>query len=554
MEYAELVELYESLSATQAKLEKTELLARFFKNAPVSLLKVLPHLITGEIFPQWDVELGVGPGLLYNAISFVTGLRKKDIEDAVREKGDTGLAVKEVFEKRPQRTLFAQKLRVEGVYESFSKIARASGKGAQNKKVKYLSDLLSNATPLEAMYLVRTVLSELRIGVAEGLIRDAIASAFAIDVKVVERAFMLTNDLGEVAETACKDGEEGLKHLTVTVGRPLRPMLAQPMPSLEEALKDTGKAAIETKYDGARVQIHKKDGEVRIFSRRLEDVTPALPDVAASALSSVKAGEAILDGESVAVDPETRRPKPFQDILRRFRRKYDIQEKVREIPFETYLFDVLYVDGALMIDRPFRERRAVLESIVVEEEGRFMLAKQLVTAELEEAERFYHASLDTGHEGVMIKSLDASYVIGSRVGHMYKIKPIAETLDLAIIGAIWGEGKRAGWLSSYYLGARDELGDFKYVGRVATGMTEQQLEEFTQLLKPLIEFQSGKEVRLIPQVIVEVGYQEIQRSPKYDSGYALRFPRVIRLRDDKSAEEADTLERVEELYRRQGRA
>jgi DNA ligase-1 len=553
MDYGELVDVYESLLVTPAKLEKTRILADFFDQVPVKLLHIVPHLITGDIFPHWDVELGVGPGLLYNSVSFVTGVRKKEIENHIREHGDTGLAVKELFEKKPQKTLFSKKLTVEGVYENFSRIARASGKGAQDKKIKFLSDLLSNSEPLEAMYIVRTVLSELRIGVAQGLLRDAISSAFEVDVKVVERAFMLTNDLGEVAKTAKESGEKGLKKLSVTIGRPLRPMLAQSMPSLEDAmLKDAGKASVEIKYDGARVQIHKKGEDIKIFSRRLEDVTDALPDVVSHARKAIKAKEVILDGECVAVDPKTRRPKPFQDILRRFRRKYGVEKKALEIPFETHIFDLLYVDGELMIDKDFRKRRKVLESTVTEEKNRFMLAMQKVTDDLKEAEDFYNYALSIGHEGVMVKNLEAAYVIGSRVGYMYKVKPVAESLDLVIMGAIWGEGKRAGWLSSYYLGARDELGEFKFVGRVATGVTEQQLAEYTQLLKPLIEFQRGKEVRLMPEVVVEVGYQEIQKSPKYDSGFALRFPRVIEVRADKSVEEVDTLERMEGLYKKQG--
>jgi DNA ligase-1 len=552
MDYRELVNLYEELSDTPSKLEKTRILSGFLKEVPESLLNIVPHLITGEIFPKWDVELGVGPGLLYNSISFVTGVRKKTIEDAIRESGDTGLAVKGLFEKRPQKTLLQTKLSVERVYENFSKIARASGKGAQSKKTKYLSDLLSNASPAEAMYIVRTVLSELRIGVAWGLLRDSIASAYEVEAQAVERAFMLTNDLGKVALTARSSGEEGLKKLSVIVGRPLRPMLAQSMPTLKEAIKGAGRAGLETKYDGARVQIHKKNGSVKIFSRRMEDVTAALPDVVRHTLKSVSAGEAILDGETVAVDPRTRRPKPFQDILRRFRRKYDIEKKVAEIPFETYLFDLLYAEGELLIDRPLGDRRKILSKVFKESPGKLMIAEQRVTNDLKEAEKFYNKSLEMGHEGVMVKNLDAAYVIGSRVGFMYKVKPVAESLDLIILGAIWGEGKRGGWLSSYYLGARDELGEFKYVGRVATGLSDLQLEEYTQLLRPLIEYQKGKEIRVVPELVVEVGYQEIQKSPKYDSGFALRFPRVIRLRDDKSTDEVDSLERVEELYKRQG--
>ncbi|HDY73891.1 MAG TPA: ATP-dependent DNA ligase, partial [Euryarchaeota archaeon] len=363
---------------------------------------------------------------------------------------------------------------------------------------------------------------------------------------------MLTNNMGLVAKTAYESGAEGLARLTVQVGRPLRPMLAQSMPSLEEAIKGAGRAAIEVKYDGARVQIHKKGGEIRIFSRRLEEVTNALPDVVSAAKKAITAGDVILDGETVAVDPVTRRPKPFQDILRRFRRKYGVEEKALEIPFETYIFDLLYADGELLIDETLEMRRKRLASIVKAETKKFMLADQLITNNLEEALSFYNRALEAGHEGVMVKNMDSTYVIGSRVGYMYKVKPIAETLDLVILGAVWGEGKRAGWLSSYYLGARDELGEFRYVGRVATGVTEQQLADYTELLRPYIEYTDGLEVRLMPKVVVEVGYQEIQKSPKYDSGFALRFPRVIRLRDDKSIEEVDTLERMEELYKKQG--
>lgn len=549
--YSELAEVYEDLFATTLKLEKTRIMAEFLKKVPKGLLRIIPHLVTGDIFPKWDVELGVGPGLLYNSVAFVTGIKKRELEDSIRELGDTGLAVKKLFERKPQQTLFAKRLTISGVYESFTRIAHATGKGAQSKKTRYLSDLLSNATPLEAMYIVRTILSELRVGIAEGLLRDSIALAFDVDVKVVERAIMLTNDLGEVAFTARDKGEYGLKKLSINIGRPLRPMLAQAMPTLEEALKSAKNPALEVKYDGARVQIHKKGSKIWIYSRRLEDVTQALPDVVESARKAIKADEAILDGESVAVDPATRRPKPFQDILRRFRRKYDVEEKVKEIPFETYIFDILYVDGRLLIDEPLSSRRKVLKKVLTEEKDQFMIAEERLTDDLEKAMAFYDQSLERGHEGVMVKNLDAKYVIGARVGYMYKVKPVAESLDLAILGAIWGEGKRKGWLSSFYLGARDELGEFKYVGRVATGVSEEQLQELTDLLKPLIEVQEGKEVRLVPRVVVEVGYQEIQKSPKYNSGFALRFPRVIRLRDDKSIEEVDDLRRIEELYKRQ---
>lgn len=261
-----------------------------------------------------------------------------------------------------------------------------------------------------------------------------------------------------------------------------------------------------------------------------------------------------MEGEAVAVDPETRRPKAFQDILRRFRRKYDVDKMTREIPFETYIFDILYVDGETMIDVPFRDRRKRLEEVIKPIARKLELAQQIITDDPRVAEKFYNQALAMGHEGVMIKNLDAPYIPGARVGHMYKIKPVMETLDLVITGGLWGTGKRTGWLSSYILAVRDsEAGGFLSVGRVGTGVTEEQLEEFTQRLKPLIESEAGTKVRVKPEVVVEVAFQEIQRSPKYKSGYALRFPRIVRIREDKSPDDADTMERIHRLYRLQRR-
>lgn len=554
MQYRKLVEVYKKIEATSSKLEKAGILAELFSETEDNLLEVLPFLITGEIFPPGSRELGVGVGLLYNAVSFVSGVKKNEIENIVAEKGDIGRAIKAVFEKsKVQKTFFVQALTVEKVYHNFEKIAEASGEKAQDRKIKYLVELFSAATDDEAMYLARTIVGELRIGVAEGIIIDAISKAFGIDSKQVERAFMLCNNLGEVLKIAKKEGEEGLRKIKIEVGIPLRPMLALTAPSLEEAIKEFGKCAIEIKYDGARVQIHKKDSNVKIYSRRLEDITNALPDVVENVARAVKAREVILDGETVAIDKVTGRPKPFQELLHRLRRKYDIEKMREEIPFETFIFDVLYCNGKLMIDESFENRRKKLEEII-EPTKSFMLADQLVTNDVGEAEKFYENSLNLGHEGVMVKNLASPYVLGSRVGHMYKVKPVAETLDLVIVGALRGTGKRTGWLGSYYLAARDELGELRVVGRVATGLTEEDLDKFTKLLTPLIEYEHANEVKVKPQIVVEVGYQEIQKSPKYDSGFALRFPRIIRIRDDKSVEEIDTLDRIDKLHRMQGAA
>jgi len=553
MQYSRLVDVYGKLESTQSKLEKTDLITAFLEEVPEELLEIVPHLIMGRAFPQWSqLELGIGPSLLYDAISFVTGVDKREVEDAVRDAGDVGLAAQKLFENKVQTTLLAEEgLSLKKLHGTLERMANVSGSGAQERKIRLLSELFTNASPEEAKYIVRTVLEELRVGVAEGLVRDAIAKAYGSSPSVVERAYMLTNDFGKVAKTAKRDGEAGLTALTMEVGMPLKPMLAQLSPSIEDALNELGKAAIEIKYDGARVQIHKNKDEIKIYSRRLEDVTRPLPDIVRYAREVIKAKKAIVEGEVVAVDPDTKKPRAFQDILRRFRRKHDVDKMVERIPFEAHLFDILYLEGKALIDEEFAERRKRMSGIVAEIGDKFTLAEQLITGDSKEAEKFYHRALEMGHEGIMVKNLSAPYIPGARVGHMYKIKPQTETLDLVITGALWGTGKRAGWLSSYILGARDGEGGFATVGRVGTGMTEEQLDDFTKRLKPLIEYESGASVRLKPNSVVEIGYQEIQRSPNYDSGFALRFPRVMGIREDKSPQDADTLDRIKELYERQ---
>ncbi len=550
MEYLRLANVYERLESTQSRLEKTEIISDLLKDTPEGLLKIVPPLLMGQIFPDWsELELGIGPSLLYDSICFISGKGKDTLIDSIIKEGDVGKATERLFKTKVQSSLFVKSLTVQGVYENFKRIARSSGKNSQDKKKRILSDLLNNASPGEAKYISRTVLGELRIGVAEGIVRDAIASAFDLEPKAVERAYMVTNDFGKVAKTARTAGEAGIMGLEMKIGVPLKPMLAQIAPGIDEILEDMKDAAIEIKYDGARIQIHKNKDEINIFSRRLENVTKNLPDIVEYAKKCIKSS-AIIEGEIVAIDPKTKKPRAFQYLLKRFRRKYDIQKMAKEIPFETYIFDVLYARGRPCIDEPFEKRRSVLEEIIKPVKKKFELAQQITTGDSKDAEKFYSMALEMGHEGLMIKNKNAPYIPGARVGYMYKIKPVMETLDLVITGALWGTGKRAGWLSSYVLSTRDkEAGKFLEVGRVGTGVTEEQLQEFTDVLKPLIiESKSEDWIILKPDVVVEVAFQEIQKSKKYNSGFALRFPRVIKIRDDKSLDDADGLERVRSLY------
>ena len=312
---------------------------------------------------------------------------------------------------------------------------------------------------------------------------------------------------------------------------------------------------MEYKYDGARLVIHKKGHEIWLYTRRLENVTKQFPEVVEQSRKRIKARECIIEGEMVGFDSRTGKPLPFQSLSQRIKRKYDIHDIAKKIPVQVNLFDITYLEGRVLFDMPFRERREKLESVVDQLKGKFQLAKQLVTNDVKKAESFYQESLEAGQEGLIIKNLDASYQPGRRVGFWLKVKPTMENLDLAIIGATWGTGKRAGWLGSLVLGARDtESGDFAECGMIGTGIKEKDdkegitFSELTRLLRPNIEEEKGNKVTIRPNVVVEVAYEEIQKSPNYSSGYALRFPRVVRIRIDKGPDETDTLERLSKLY------
>jgi len=292
-----------------------------------------------------------------------------------------------------------------------------------------------------------------------------------------------------------------------------------------------------------------------LFTRRQEDVTKQFPDVVRLAVECLKPEECVVEGETLGIDVKTGKPLPFQLLSQRIHRKYDIDRMVKEIPVQVNLFDVLSVEGEMLIKKPFKERRKILERITKTIPGKFQLTKQIISDDVKKLEEFYKEALEAKQEGLMLKVLDSPYVFGRHVGTMFKIKPIMETLDLVIVGATWGEGARAKWLSSYVLACRDpDTGEFLTCGMMGTGLTEEQFQLMTDVLKPLIVEEKGKEVKVRPSIVVEVGYQEIQKSPSYTSGMALRFPKLIRIREDRSPEECDTIDRVEALYESQGRA
>jgi len=566
MDYLVLVDYYKKLEEVSAKLEKTRILAKLFKEVSSTELDKVVLLVQGAVFPKFTgYELGIATQMMMKAISKATGVSIDKIEKEFAKVGDLGLVAEKFTKERKQVTLFTKKLTIEKVFKNLQELAFVTGAGSQDKKLALITELLVSAKPEEARYIVRTILGELRVGVAEGLIRDAIVEAFLIKegekkkeemTELVDYAWNILSDFGEVAKIAREKGAEGLKNVKIQVGRPIQVMLGLAAPSIEEVVKKFGKIVAQYKYDGARCQIHKKRDKIWIFTRRLENVTQQFPDIVELSKEGLKAEECIVEGEAIGIDKKTGYPLPFQVLSQRIHRKYDIEKMVKEIPIQVNLFDIVYLDGKMLLNKPLIEREKILKKILKEIPGKFQFAKEIITDDLKKLEEFYHEALNAKQEGLMLKVPTSRYVFGRHVETMYKIKPIMETLDLVVIGATWGEGARAKWLTSYLLACRDpDTGKFLSCGMMSTGLTEEQYEEMTRLLKELIISEKGKEVIVKPQIVVEVGYQEIQKSPNYESGFALRFPRFIRLRvGDKGPEEADSIDRLKKLYESQGKA
>jgi len=567
MEYSILADVYERLESVSSKLEKTHILADLFSKTPSDDLSKVALLVIGRVFPVYsEYELGIATQMMIKAIAKATGFSSEDVEKIFKKTGDLGLTTQDCIKSRKQSILFKRKLNVDIVFENLQKLAYTTGAGSQDRKLNMIAEVLVSAQPKEARYIVRTILQELRIGVAEGIIRDAIVEAFLHKkemskeeknemVERVEYAWNILSDFGAIAKIAKEKGVDGLKNLKVQLGKPIQVMLGEKTESIENIIKDFGKVAIEYKYDGIRCQIQKKNDKIWIYTRRLEDVTKQFPDLVELCKKGLKPTECVVEGETLGVNIKTGLPLPFQMLSQRIHRKYDIEKLIKEIPIQIHLFDVVYLEGKTLFDKPFKERRKILESIVKPIPKMFELAKQVVTDDVKKAEDFYKEALNAKQEGVFLKVLDSHYVFGRHVDGWYKIKPIMETLDLVIVGSTWGEGSRAKWLSSYVLACRDpNTGKFLPCGMMGTGLTEEQFQLMTDTLKELIIEEKGREVKLRPKIVVEVAYQEIQKSPNYESGLALRFPRLIRIREDKGSDEADTIERVNELFKSQGRS
>jgi DNA ligase-1 len=527
-----------------ADLETRDLVADLLSESNDDL-PLVTRFVQGRVVPAWEsTTLDIGPSLCYAAIARAAGtnVTADDVERRLADRGEIG-AVAASYDLGGQRGLDSfgtgeDDLTVTDVAESLRRLAAVAGEGSEDRKLRLLFDLFKRCSPVEARYLARLVLGEMRIGVGEGTVRDAIVEAFEVPADAVERALQVSNDYGEVARIAREDGIEGLEAVHLEVGRPVQSMLAQ-AGTVTEALEAWGTVGVETKYDGARIQAHYDGDSARLFSRNMEEVTDPLPEVVETLEADLDA-PAILDGEVVAV--EDGEPRPFQEVLRRFRRKHDVERAREEVTLEAHFFDCLHAGGEDLLDRPLTERHDRLDAAL--DAGVSPLRFESDQGAIEELEA---EALSTGHEGIMLKNPDSAYSPGRRGKNWLKRKPDVETLDLVVTGAEWGEGRRATLLGTFELSARTEDGAFETIGKVATGITDEKLAELTDLLEPHVRAESGTEVDIAPEVVFEVGYEEIQPSPTYSSGYALRFPRFVSVRADKDPGDADAVERVERL-------
>jgi DNA ligase-1 len=508
--FANVVDASARVSAASARLAKTGILAETLRDLTADEVSVAVAYLSGDL-PQG--RIGIGPAAIRAAW--------------------------------PETAAAAPELALLEVDAAFASVARQGGAGSTAERARLLRALLARATQDEQQFLARLLFGELRQGAQEGVMLDAVAKAARVPTAAVRRAHMLAGDLPAVARAALAAGEGGLAEFGVRLFRPLQPMLAQSADDVADALALLGTAAFEYKLDGARVQVHRSGGEVRVYTRRLNEVTSSVPEIVEAA-AALPVREIVLDGEAIALR-RNGSPLPFQETMRRFSRRVDVDRQRAEVPLDVFLFDILYLDGETLLDLPASERLRALDDSVPQ---RLRIPRRITSAEAE-ARAFMEEARSRGHEGLLAKALDAPYEAGRRGRGWIKLKP-ANTLDLVVLAAEWGHGRRSGFLSNLHLGARDPLtGDFIMLGKTFKGMTDEILAWQTEVLPTLQTGSDDYTVYVRPELVVEVAFNEIQASPRYPGGVALRFARIKGYRPDKRPDEADTIDTVRALHARQ---
>ncbi|MEM0271350.1 MAG: ATP-dependent DNA ligase [Thermoprotei archaeon] len=584
MLFSELCETLDALEATSSRLEKTKILAELFGRLKGDEAEFTVYLLLGKLAPDYmGIELGLGDKMIIKALTTASGENKESVEKLYEKLGDLGLVAKTLLESKRGTTLLeylggkTRSLGVQDIHAELLRIAKTSGGGSQEEKISILTKLLLGSSPREAKYIIRMVSGDIRLGVAEPTIVDALASVYTEgDTGLIERAFNITSDLGYVAKTLTTQGVDGVRSIRVTPGRPLQPMLAERATSLQEIFERMGgRAALEYKYDGERMQAHRHDSQTTLFSRRIENITHHYPDVAANLQKSVNSNSYIVEGEIVAIDPDSGEMLPFQELMHR-RRKHGVEEAAKKYPARVVLFDVLYADGVDYTPKPYLERRSKLESMV-KPSDLVVVSTGIVADSVNRAQEFFDSAIESGCEGIMAKTLDTSvgYQAGKRGYAWIKFKreyrsELTDTLDLVVVGGFYGKGRRAGKIGGYLMAAYNSSTDgYDTVCKVATGFSDQDLVEIPKLLEayriptrhPQVNSNIEADIWYRPAVVFEIIGAELTVSPMHTAAYskiregkglAVRFPRFTgTIRTDKSPTEATSVDELLEMYNSQ---
>ena len=578
MEFSIIAKTLENMEGTTKRLELTDFLVGLFKETPQDLLPKIVYLIQSKIRPDFEgIELGMAEKLAIRSLSKSSGTPVKKIQEIYQDDGDLGHSAEKILQLKKQTTFVNEPITLERVYDTFFKIAKTEGKGSQDMKIKYISSLLNDAMPIDGKFILKILLGTLRLGVADNTIIDALTIAFTGSKEKrhqVEDAYNVSSDLGKVAQVISEEGINGVEKFQISIFNPVRPMLADRVKSESEALEKMGeKFAAEYKLDGERVQVHLKNKQVILFSRRLENITKFYPDIVENISKSLKTREAILEAEAVAINENSGEFLPFQELMHR-RRKYDLERVVSEIPITLNFFDVLYFDGKNCLDLSYEERRKNLEEIVIEDKFAKLVPMVTVTAD-SEIEDFLENSINSGCEGLMLKSLEGQYRAGMRGSNWLKLKreyrnELGDSLDLVVIGAFFGRGRRTGRYGTLLVATyNDENDTFSSICKVGTGFTDENLDQLYQILSNKVTLKKNQKINsemesdvwFDPELVIEVVASEITLSPihktatniiRKGSGLALRFPKFTgKIRLEKSAEDASTDREIVALYQGQ---
>ena len=565
MNFKRLVELYEKLEATSSGNEMREILAAFFADVEKSDVRIVAYLTLGRLGAEYEhLTLGMAERTILKSIAKAGGVSEKKVRELVDTKGDAGLVAQEVLKTKPMTLVPLGELSIHDFFDTLHAISASSGSGSQEKKTNLLVKVLQKTSSKGGKYVTRIALGTMRMGVAQQTVLDSLAIAFTGEKKnkkILERAFNIKPDVGEIARVIAYGGLSGFDSFKVEVGVPIKMMLAQRVGQLEEVpSKIEGEVIVDGKYDGERVQIHKlKDGTVTLFSRRLDNITSQFPDLVAYVTEFIKVKECIIEGEILPIDA-TGKALAFQTLMQR-RRKTKIEEYVQKIPVQLKVFDVLYVDGKDVMEEAYEKRVEIIEKIVVDN-LHMKVSDKLRTANVVEMDTYFHTMLESGYEGVIIKDPQGKYQAGTRGWNWIKwkkdyVKEMADTFDLVVVGAYHGRGKRSGTYGALLCALYDENNDeFVTFCKLGTGLSDSQLGELPSLLEEhKIEKRSGRvrvaremepDVWFEPFVVVEVEGAEVTRSPSHTAGLALRFPRFLHYRE-KQAEDATTVDEVREI-------